>query len=136
MTQTIDSTGRTCTKCNTYKVWSNFSPRKESKTGHRPECRECTNKHYARRNRQSAYKRKFGITVDQYDLMFSEQNGKCAICGTTEPGRDDKNFAVDHDHHTGKVRGLLCMNCNRGIGLLNDDISNLTNAINYLNNHQ
>ena len=63
--------------------------------------------------------------------MLAAQDGKCAICGTTSTG-NRKAFHVDHDHKTGKVRGLLCSNCNTGIGNLRDDIGLLNRAIEYL----
>jgi hypothetical protein len=62
--------------------------------------------------------------------MLKDQNGGCYICGKVP---DDKRaLDIDHDHATGKVRGLLCSNHNRGIGLLDDDISLLAKAIQYL----
>lgn len=53
--------------------------------------------------------------------MAVDQDGRCAICSTTEPGHGHVVFVVDHCHQTGKVRGLLCRNCNAAIGLLGDD---------------
>ncbi len=75
---------------------------------------------------------KYGITEEEYNVMFLEQNGKCGICGTHQ-SKFKIGFAIDHCHETGKVRGLLCGNCNRAIGLLQDDIENLRCAILYLN---
>lgn len=62
--------------------------------------------------------------------MLSKQNGVCAICKTNP--YPDKKFCVDHDHNTGVVRGLLCDLCNRGIGLMRDDVVILASAIDYL----
>ncbi|QZE11266.1 HNH endonuclease [Streptomyces phage Forrest] len=74
-------------------------------------------------------KRKFNMTLDEYNLMESKQNGVCAICG----GRDeDVSLAVDHCHSTGIVRGLLCRKCNMGLGYFDDDIEKMTKAIAYL----
>jgi hypothetical protein len=85
------------------------------------------------RNRQLTTK--FGLSLDEYNAILEDQGGVCAICGDAETkmwkGRLC-NLAVDHDHKTGRVRGLLCSNCNRGIGLLQDDIERLQAAINYL----
>src|SRR5579872_2442582 len=80
------------------------------------------------------------FTVEDYSRIFLEQNGKCACCGKTESRKDIKTngdyryekLAVDHDHLTGQVRGLLCFACNRGIGMLGDNIESLEKAINYL----
>lgn len=57
----------------------------------------------------------YGLSVEAYELMKLQQKGKCAICQKTISG---KNLHVDHDHETDEVRGLLCSNCNTGIGLL------------------
>ncbi len=69
--------------------------------------------------------------------MHEQQNGKCAICGVSIALVGTKNIKdgahVDHDHVTGNIRGLLCHNCNAGIGYLREDISLLENAIQYLN---
>jgi len=72
---------------------------------------------------------KFGMTPKEYDRLLQNQNGKCAICGS-EPGR--RQLAVDHDHETGEVRGLLCSNCNTGLGLLGDQLARLRVAVTYL----
>ena len=78
-------------------------------------------------------RRRYGITQEQYDAMFRAQNGSCAICGGQS--LDGKRLHVDHDHKTGKVRGLLCINCNHGLGKFQDSADNLTNAWAYLARH-
>jgi hypothetical protein len=84
------------------------------------------------KSRKASYKKDYGITIGDYDEMFLQQAGKCAICGTTKPTAKRSHFAVDHDHFTGKVRGLLCHHFNSGIGYLKDDIKLLASAIQYL----
>jgi len=82
-------------------------------------------------------KRYYNITFDDYQTLLQKQNYRCAICKTADMKTERTEwFAVDHDHDTGKVRGLLCSNCNRGIGLLQDSVEYLTNAIEYLNDNQ
>lgn len=72
----------------------------------------------------------YNMTLDQYYKMKNDQNGVCAICfGICKTGRD---LAVDHDHKTGKIRGLLCHNCNNILGSANDSFEVLINAIKYL----
>lgn len=83
------------------------------------------------RNRQ--LKVSYGITQDDYEKILKKQRGKCAICRLTGSGQAGKNYlCVDHDHKTGKIRGLLCHKCNRGIGLLGDSIKNAVAALSYL----
>ena len=82
--------------------------------------------------RDSQLRTSYDITLDDYNEMFTKQEGKCAICGNHQ-SEIKTVLAVDHCHSTGKVRGLLCGNCNRAIGLLKDDIENLRCAILYLN---
>ena len=74
---------------------------------------------------------KFGITVEQYKLMYEQQRGLCLICEKPPTGRF-KKLAVDHCHSTGKIRGLLCSGCNRAIGYLKDDPQMLEKAAAYL----
>jgi hypothetical protein len=82
-------------------------------------------------------KYKYGITLGDYNRMFEEQNGVCAICGKKESSLSNysdsiKHLSVDHNHMTGEVRGLLCDKCNRMIGYANENIKILNNAIRYL----
>ncbi|HAM41948.1 MAG TPA: hypothetical protein DCP69_11645 [Candidatus Omnitrophica bacterium] len=71
----------------------------------------------------------YGISMEEYDRWLEAQNGRCAIC-EAEPSR--RMLAVDHDHETGKIRGLLCTRCNVAIGGLNDNPALLRKAIVYL----
>ena len=70
----------------------------------------------------------YKIRVPEYNKMFADQGGVCAICNQSS----EKTLHVDHCHTTGEIRGLLCTNCNNGIGRFQDNIEFLTNAINYL----
>lgn len=84
-------------------------------------------------NRDAYLTETYSITAADYDRMSAEQQSRCAICGTDQPGgRGNRYFAVDHDHQTGQVRGLLCFNCNTAIGKLNDDVATLQRAVLYL----
>jgi hypothetical protein len=85
------------------------------------------------RNRDSEYRRKYGISLEQYDEMLKAQQGVCGICVTScDTGM---NLAVDHCHNTNKVRGLLCKNCNTALGLLKENVENMNKAINYIKFH-
>jgi len=97
--------------------------------------------------RDAHLRRQYGITLEHYERLFAQQNGVCAICGDP-PGLGNTNLgrkgerrqgrptrpllAVDHDHVTGKVRGLLCIPCNRGIGFLKDSADVIRFALKYL----
>ena len=74
--------------------------------------------------------KKYGVSHDDYVKMCQKQNYLCLICGNKP-----KILHCDHDHKSKKIRGLLCQNCNRGLGMFHDDVSVLENAISYLNNH-
>lgn len=77
---------------------------------------------------------KYGVTRERYEQMVADQDGKCAICGVTENRYGDtvRDWDIDHCHDTGEVRGLLCTNCNRGIGYMQHDADRLQAAIGYL----
>jgi hypothetical protein len=70
----------------------------------------------------------YGMTIDEYDILFNKQKGKCALC--QKPFK--KVPYVDHDHKTGEVRGLLCYKCNTGLGFLGDNKKGLLKALEYL----
>jgi hypothetical protein len=79
-------------------------------------------------------KTNYGISQSDYQRLFDLQDGQCAICGTTDP-KHYGMFNVDHDHETGKVRGLLCAQCNQGLGKFRDNIHFLEQAVLYLSKH-
>jgi hypothetical protein len=147
-----------CNKCGEWKDRDCFSKHKRHGDGLSTNCKECQRayknnnlqrdkerahlwqknnraKVNAYRVRRKDDKRKYklkyvyGITVEDYDRMFREQNGKCATCGSDNNG---KRLVVDHDHKTGKVRGLLCASCNVAIGFMKDDESIVMKVFHYL----
>lgn len=80
----------------------------------------------------------FGLSLEDYNAMLEAQGGVCAICKQPETHKRNgklKALAVDHHHGTGKIRGLLCSDCNTGIGKLKDSVNILSNAIDYLHKH-
>lgn len=143
---------KVCSKCGKEKPVSEFYRRTASKDGLNASCKECTKKAAAeRRERQrksmvledarraDAQKRRnlqrlYGISLEEYEKMFYEQGRCCAICRRAADDFD-RDLAVDHDHNTGKVRGLLCPDCNRGLGGFNDDIELIRKALRYLEKH-
>jgi Recombination endonuclease VII len=76
----------------------------------------------------------YGMTIEQYNLLFEKQQGKCAICERHQ-SELTKRLHVDHNHNTGKTRGLLCHYCNTALGSFKEDITLLNKAIEYLKNH-
>lgn len=80
---------------------------------------------------KSSIKKKFGISVEQYNQMFAAQSGTCAICSRHQ-SQFKTRLAVDHNHKTGEVRGLLCDPCNRAIGLLQESEQSLLKAVEYI----
>lgn len=85
-------------------------------------------------NRATQLKYRFGITVEDYDMILLTQKGCCAICGTDNPGGRGR-FHVDHNHETGRVRGLLCHYCNVSLGGFKDSPAILARAIEYLSDN-
>lgn len=145
-----------CSKCQKEKPWTDFcaSPSRRP-FGLASQCRDCDGLRKANQKRTHywkdpekgrAYSRRrqlklnFGITPEDYEVMFKKQKGRCLICGEKETyihhaTRKQARLAVDHDHVTKKVRGLLCALCNKGLGSFKDDPVRLEKAINYLKEH-
>ena len=79
---------------------------------------------------ESGLIRRYGITLAERDQMILDQNGGCALCGKNL--NELSKINVDHDHDTGKIRGILCSSCNMGLGLLGDNLEALKKATDYL----
>ena len=124
-----------CTKCRLDKPLTDFPIRKDRGNKPRSHCRPCHNEAATQqaskiRQRSWRYKRKYGISLQEFDQMFADQGGKCAIC-TKEFG-SESDAMVDHHHGSGRVRGLLCRGCNLAIGYLRDDPVLMWNAAEYV----
>jgi hypothetical protein len=82
-------------------------------------------------SRKSHLKLKYGMTVEEFDSLFQKQNGKCAICLRSHiPGK--RPWHIDHDHKTGKIRGILCKHCNVMLGMSQENTEVLNSAISYV----
>jgi hypothetical protein len=93
----------------------------------------------SKHEKNAVYKRKYGITVDQYNELYQRQEGKCLICNEFETSiykGKSRLLAIDHDHKTGKFRGLLCSGCNMGLGSFKDNADLLWKARKYLKLHK
>lgn len=155
----VPSERKTCTKCGEEKPLSEFRINKQGRLGRHSRCRACEaqyqrEKYKRNPERHAAYikawqerhperaaaikrrcelRRNYGLTPEDYDSLLHQQQGGCAICGQAPNGRA---LNVDHDHVTGRVRGLLCDDCNQAIGKLKDDPQLLLRAAKYLREAQ
>lgn len=127
---------KVCNRCFVEKELTEFFKDKNHSTGRYSFCKKCKNettakwrsenrerynsyvRSYNKKNRRRIhYKQKYGITVEQYEGMLECQGKVCWICQKTN-GNAEKSLVIDHNHQTGKVRGLLCYGCNRAISIL------------------
>ena len=149
-----NQTMKTCNVCGETKPLSEYYPTQfkskefPDKIYYHGKCKSCfikaKQKDYTpEKGRDKNLRYNYGITLEEYNTLLSNQNGKCATCGTTEPGGRKSGrgggtnvFVVDHCHDTGKVRGLLCHSCNRAMGLLGDNVSVIESMIKYLEQHE
>ena len=116
-----------CYKCRETKDISKFNKDKKQKDGLYGQCKACR-VGYRRKN---ALHKKYGITLRQYEKLSEKQKGCCAICGKHQLELKT-TLNIDHDHETGKIRGLLCVACNRLLGYAQDNQDILMKAIQYL----
>lgn len=142
-----------CSKCHIEKDNSSFSKEKRAKSGLRSECKSCKaksdNKWYklnpnkakewASANPEKKVnihlKYRYNISLELYNKMLADQNNLCKVCNKLETaitsGGIIRRLAVDHDHNTGKIRGLLCGKCNNAYGLLGEDEKTILGLLNY-----
>ena len=138
-----------CAKCKKWKLFSKFGSNINRKGGLHYYCKKCANIKNAKWRRDNSelsatvqrkvrLKIRFDITIEQYDKMFEQQNGLCAICGEPETAENQYGvirLAIDHDHKTGKIRALLCRGCNQLLGCAKENTITLQSAINYLHSY-
>ena len=146
-----------CLKCqrSLKAIKKNFHKDSKKKDGLNIYCKKCR-REMANKSRKKSYKenplkthednikRLYGITYNDYLEMEKKQNHRCGICGllleeTPINNRwksPNKHFHIDHDHKTGKIRGLLCISCNQGLGKFRHDPEILKKAINYLEKNE
>ena len=128
---------KTCRDCKSELPIEEFYLVSKSGTLRRPECIKC-NRLY-QRSQYNSLKRKsqhlkflYGITLTEYYSKLQEQDYKCAICKIDKPSGNGKNFYVDHNHSTGRVRSLLCHHCNMLIGHAKENKNILLETVQYL----
>lgn len=147
--------GKVCPKCSEHKPLDQYHRNRQNSNGYSSHCKMCNAEkqknrkardpeYVARKGREWRAKNPerardlilryhYGVEIGTYAKMLAEQEGKCAICGTDDPGLPRyTRFHVDHCHDSKKIRGLLCSNCNIGIGNLMHSEVILRSAIDYL----
>lgn len=131
-----------CTKCNELRPLSDYRKDKQKKDGLHSHCKPCckanakrwwkTQRELPIEDRRVKYlKYEYGLSIEEFHQMWLNQDGVCAIC-VTPLSLEQNGYAVDHNHVTNEVRGLLCKTCNQGIGLLKDNPAILEAGANYL----
>jgi hypothetical protein len=147
---------KTCPKCKVEKPYSEYPKNKYGRYGIATYCLSCSadivrarratpegqavHRAASKRWREANKERhkdnnarwRYGIDHGTYDAMIIAQDGKCAICQTTDPGKGLARFHIDHCHDSKQVRGLLCDQCNHGLGHFRDNTEFLSRAISYL----
>ena len=130
-----------CTQCLKEKDETHFNKHKLGKFGLNPVCRTCRTerqrKHRDKVGYGSTLKSKYGLTLEQFHQMIQDQKGLCYICNEELTLNDmgAKCACVDHDHYTGKVRKILCRNCNTALGHVKENTDILYAMIRYLDEH-
>jgi hypothetical protein len=134
---------RICSGCHVEKPISDFY---EYKGVYKGTCKECYTAHYRGKDRTMEKKRyqlrtMYGITWEDFLSVLQYQNYSCAICKRElKPvgNNSEKNSVgcVDHDHTSGKLRGILCSDCNTGLGSFKEDVESLKQAVRYLEIHR
>jgi hypothetical protein len=146
---------KACRRCGEMKKLSEFPRIPKCKDGLSPRCRTCfaeARRGYRKRNperhkelQRAWYKKNkekhraynlqklYGITIEEYEAMVIAQGGVCALCRKPPYGRrNGSKLHIDHDHKTGRIRGLLCYHCNNGLGRFTDDPDLLRRAADYI----
>jgi len=136
-----------CKSCLSQKPLNEFYNSKAGKGGKLSICAPCERERvakwrdenpnkYKRARKNATLKTSFGITVEDFELMVDRQDNKCAICGLKGEESVFGTLCVDHNHHTGKIRELLCTHCNAAIGQLKESPKIMAAAIAYIEKHE
>lgn len=127
-----------CRKCGQDKVAGDFIWKTNGKIARGQKCKECCREIYQQpgyqdNQRDNHLRRLYGISIQDYNTIFERQNGKCAICKKeSEATGKNSRLHVDHDHKTGKTRGLICYKCNIAMGFLAEDEERIYRILDYL----
>lgn len=152
MANEASTTSKVCSKCALVKSLDLYGIESRTHDGRRAYCRDCQGRitrDYRQRSpecraarlawqrgakgRKIKLRYRYGIEAEEYDRLLKSQDGRCAICRTDRPGgRYNDKLLIDHDHATGKIRGLLCQRCNGALGLFGDDLAGIMRVVEYL----
>ena len=129
-----------CSKCGAIKPLEEYPKNNKCRSGRTNRCKPCTQAYKAQwrkanpaSHRSAHLRSKYGISVEEFNAMLEEQNHTCLLCDHKHVENCQKNaLRVDHNHQTGEIRGLLCKECNSGMGLLGDNPERLRAAARYL----
>lgn len=134
---------KNCCYCKQDRPFSCFYRNPKYTDGHGSTCKTCLRRNhkiwrarnpewYPKYSQRTNLKR-YGLTIEQYEQLLAQQNRRCKICGVEASDKRGRRLCVDHDHTTNTVRGLLCSNCNNGLGRFKDKPGLLFRAVDYLN---
>jgi len=140
---------KTCKKCGVSKPLTDFHKNPKSRDGRGTQCKKCTHANLAEQRKRpeakerfkkyawrSMIKKRYAMTEQRYNVLLDAQRGGCAICGAlTAADKFQRRLHIDHCHETKTVRGLLCGNCNNGIGRFKEDANLLRIAAAYLEHY-
>lgn len=122
-----------CPRCKKRKPFEEWSKHKNRPNGVGAYCKKCNAEkelewrtNNPERHRENYLKNNYRLSTEEYNYILDRQGGTCALC------LSDKNLCIDHDHKTGQVRGILCREHNKGLGLFKDDVIVLKSCIEYL----
>jgi hypothetical protein len=121
-----DRAEKRCTRCRQVKPIGDFYRSANQPDGKHHTCKMCRRQEKKDWHQRSYIQATHGLSPERYQEMVRQQEGRCRIC------KEDKPLVVDHDHGSGVVRGLLCQNCNRGLGMFRDSSDRLLQAVAYL----
>lgn len=129
---------KVCPNCKTDKSRDDYySKNRDGRIYLQSWCKSCSRARELSTYSRRSELRKFGVNEEWYAEKLRFQHGGCAICAAPKANRtDDRRLAVDHDHDTGRPRGLLCTPCNRAIGMLQDDPDRVLAIYLYLMHHE
>lgn len=119
---------KTCSKCKQVKEITEFFKDSAKPDGYEYYCKSCA----MLKKQNNDYRKKYNITLLQFEEMSKARDHRCDICGTKDAGPRIDRLCVDHCHTTGLVRGLLCGSCNRALGQFKDNPEALRKAADYL----